>query len=271
VSPVSPVSRARAAGAARRVRAIGRAELLLLWRNRMALFNALVPPVAIIALVAGANADSGGLSTNAFLVTTLLGFVLLSVVYNMLVGTYVARREELMLKRLRVGEATDAEILAGTAGAAIVLALAQIVLFVVAGAVFLRLPVPVNAPVLAFGVLAGVGVFVLLAAASATFTRTVELAQVTTVPIVLACLAGSGVIVPLSVLPGPVAAALRFMPLTPVVELLRLGWLGTTGDGPPRTFVGVLGAAALPAGVLAAWTVLGAVVVRRWFRWEPRR
>jgi len=258
-----------------RIRALGRAELLLLWRDRMALFNAVVPPVAIVGLAAGTPAGGGGrgdaLSGNAFLVTSLLGFVLLGAAYYTVVGTFVARREGLVLKRLRVGELTDAQVLVGTASPAIVLALAQIVLFTAAGAVFLGLPVPVNAAVLALGALGGAGVFVLLAAASATVTRTVELAQVTTLPVVLACLLGSGVLIPLEALPGPVAAVLRFLPLAPAVELMRLGWLGTAGTGAPADFVGVFGAAAAPAATLAGWAVLGVVVVRRWFRWEPRR
>jgi ABC-2 type transport system permease protein len=256
----------------RRIRSIGRAELLLFWRNRTALFNAVLLPVTIVGLAASANIDDGGgLLGNAFLVTSLLGLVLLGVVYYTLVSTYVARREELVLKRLRVGELTDAEILAGTASPAVAIAVAQIVLLIVAGAVFLGLPMPVNAPVLALGALGGVGLFVLLAAASATFTRTVEMAQVTTLPILGACLVGSGLMLPLEVLPGPVAGVLRFLPLTPALELMRLGWLGTTGEGPPKDFVGVLGAAAVPVGILVAWVVVGILAVRRWFRWEPRQ
>jgi ABC-2 type transport system permease protein len=82
---------------------------------------------------------------------------------------------------------------------------------------------------------------------------------------------GSGVMVPLQVLPGPVAGVLRFLPLTPAVDLMRLGWLGTTGDGAPKDLLGVLGAAAGPAAILAVWVALSVVAVRRWFRWEPRR
>ena len=258
--------------ATRRIRSIGRAELLLLGRDLPALFNALVPPFAVVVLAATAKVDHGtGLSGNAFLVTGLLGFVILSVVYYTLVGTYVARREERVLKRLRVGELTDAEILAGTASPAVVIAVVQIALYIGAGAVFLGLPVPVNVPVLALGVLGGAGVFVLLAAASTTFTRTAGMAQFTTLPVVVACVLGSGLVMPLDILPGPVAAILRFLPLHPAVDLMRLGWLGTTGDGTPKDFVGVLGAAAVPVGILAAWTAFGVLAVRRWFRWEPRR
>ncbi|WP_233625186.1 ABC transporter permease [Actinoplanes sp. ATCC 53533] len=262
--------------AMRRTRSIGRAELLLFWRNRTALFNALLVPVLIMGAVAGATMDSdaardGELRGNALLTTGMLGFVLISVVYYNLVTTYVARREELVLKRLRVGEVTDLEILAGTASPAIAIAAAQIVLFVVAGAALLGLPVPVNAPVLILGAMGGVGVFVILAVASSAFTRTVELAQITTLPVLVVCMLGSGLVVPLELLPGPAADIVRLLPLTPAVELMRLGWLGTTGEGVPRDFVGVLGAATAPAMTLALWAALGVAAVRRWFRWEPRR
>ena len=234
-----------------RTASLVRAELLLFWRNRLAMVNALVPPVAIIGLAAGAGLGA------VPLVTGLLGLVQLSTVYYALVTTYVARREELVLKRLRVGVLTDLEILAGTAGPAVAVALAQIVLYLAAGAVFLGLPAPVDVPLLALGVLGGIVVFVPLAAASAAYTRTVDLAQLTTLPIVMACLLGSGLMVPLDALPGPVAGALRLLPMAPAVELMRLGWRG--------------GSAGLaPVLTLAVWTVVGALAARRWFRWEPR-
>jgi ABC-2 type transport system permease protein len=253
------------------IRSIGQAELVLFWRNRTALFNALVLPIAIILPITSIKFDGDALSHNAFLITSLLGFVMLAPVYYNLVTTFVARREELVLKRLRVGELSDTEILAGTASSAIVIALTQIVLFIGAGAVLLDLPIPVNAPVLLLGIVGGVALFALLAAVSAAYTRTVEMAQVTSLPVLMACIIGSGLMVPLTTLPDVVANALRLLPLTPVLDLLRLGWVGTTGEAAPRDFAGVLGSAAAPVAVLAVWTVLGAVAVRRWFRWEPRR
>jgi ABC-2 type transport system permease protein len=255
----------------RRIRSVGGAELLLFWRNRTALFNALVLPVAFALAIATADVGGGALPANAFLLTGLCAVVLLIAGYYNLVTTYVARREELVLKRLRVGELTDAEILAGTAGPSVAVALGQIVLIVAGGAAFLGLPVPVNLPVLLAGVLAGTVVVVLLAAVSAVFTRTVETAQVSTLPILLVCLIGSSVLVPVAELPGTVAAVARVLPLSPVVELMRLGWLGTTGSREPAGFVAVFGLAAAPAAILAGWVVIGSMAVRRWFRWEPRR
>ena len=71
--------------------------------------------------------------------------------------------------------------------------------------------------------------------------------------------------------PEIVVAVLRALPLTPVVDLMRLGWLGTTGEADPAGFAGVFGEALIPAGILVAWIVVCLVAVRRRFRWEPRR
>lgn len=233
--------------------------------------TALLLPVAMVGFMALNSEQRGELSANAFAITGMLGFVVLFVVYHNLVTTYVARREELVLKRLRSGEARDPEIIVGAAVPAIVVALTQAVLAVAAGAVFLDLPVPVNAPVLVAGLLAGIAVFVLLAAGSTAFTRTVEVAQISTTPVIVVCSVGSGVITPLDAMPDQLADVLRFLPLTPVVDLVRLGWLGTTGPATPVGFGGVFAEAVAPLAILVGWTALGTYGFRRWFRWEPRR
>jgi ABC-2 type transport system permease protein len=61
-----------------------------------------------------------------------VAFALLSAVYYNLVTALVARREQLVLKRLRTGESTDPEILAGTAAPAIAIAWAEIAVAAVA-------------------------------------------------------------------------------------------------------------------------------------------
>jgi len=63
-----------------------------------------------------------------------MAFALLSAVYCNLVTALVARREQLVLKRLRTGESTDPEILTGTAAPAIAIAWAQIAVAAVAAA-----------------------------------------------------------------------------------------------------------------------------------------
>ena len=254
-----------------RFRSVSVAELRLFGRNRTAMFSALAIPLILALAVSGAGVEESGTSMAAIVVTSLLGYVLLAAVYYNLVTTYVTRREDLVLKRLRAGELTDGEILTGIATPMVAVALAQMVVFVLLGAALFGLPVPVNALVLLFAAIGGVVVFVLLAAVSTEFTRTTESAQVTTLPVMLACLIGSMLYSSLDDAPEIVVAVLRALPLTPVVDLMRLGWLGTTGEADPAGFAGVFGEALIPAGILVAWIVVCLVAVRRRFRWEPRR
>lgn len=102
---------------------------------------------------------------------------------------------------------------------------------------------------------------VALAAVTAGFSRTAESAQVTSLPFMFVSVLGSGMTVPLEVLPDRVASVCELLPLSPVITLVRGGW---TGD---LTAYEALGAVA----TALAWTVLAVFAVRRWFRWEPRR
>ena len=231
--------------------AVGQAELTLFWRNKTALFNSLLLPLLIAPALMAANAEG------VPLIVGLIGFVLLMAVYYNLVTTFVARREELVLKRLRVGELRDPEILFGASLPSVVVALGQIVLFAVIVGVVTGADLPTRPWFLVLGVVGGVAVFALLAAVSSAFTRTVEMAQVTSLPVLIACLLGSGLFFPMSVFPDGVGAVVRLLPLTPVLDLVRAAW----ADGPVLQ----------PMIVLAVWIGLGIYAVRRWFRWDPRR
>jgi ABC-2 type transport system permease protein len=256
-----------------RVAALARAEGVLLRRNRLALLNALVlPAVLVYALKAAPSvADAGSRGVGAILLTGLMAFVLLSAVYYNLVGAMVARREQLVLKRLRTGESTDGEILAGTAAPAIAIAWAQIAMAAVAAVAVLGMDPPANAALVLVALILGTAVFVLLAAVSSAVTRTVEMAQVTTLPVLMLPFALSGLVFPLAMLPEPVRSLAQALPLTPVVELMRLGLTGTAADGHHLGLAATFGASGIPVLVLAAWITAGVWAIRRWFRWEPRR
>jgi ABC-2 type transport system permease protein len=251
--------------AAGRTAALARAEVTLLARNRTALFTALVmPPVTIGSMKSSLDRSDApaktGLGTGELLLTGGIVMVLTLVVYTTLVAAYVSRREELVLKRLRTGEVRDAEILGATALPAVVIALVQIVLLVVLGAALWSVRLPQRPDLMLAGVALGTALAAALAAATAAATRTVESAQVTALPLILVAFVGSGVGVPLEVFPDGLAEVLRLLPLTPVVDLVRGGWVGGLGA-----------AEALRAlGTALAWTVLSVVIVRRRFRWEPR-
>uniref|UniRef100_UPI000A62E952 ABC transporter permease n=1 Tax=Streptomyces sp. NRRL B-24085 TaxID=1709476 RepID=UPI000A62E952 len=113
----------------------------------------------------------------------------------------------------------------------------------------------------ALGLLLGLVMCAALAAVTAAVTRTVESAQVTTLPFVMISMVLSGVAVPLELLPGTFASVCELLPLSPVITLVRGGWAGTLSA---YEALGALGTA-------LAWTVLAVFAVQRWFRWEPRR
>ena len=56
-----------------------------------------------------------------------------------------------------------------------------------------------------------------------------------------------------------------------MIELGRLGLVGTTWDGQAVDTAGAWAASPLPLAVLAGWLVAGAVLARLVFRWAPRR
>ena len=112
--------------------ALSRAEFTLLRRNRVLLFNALVMPLVfpIALLIVGSRAgdlEAAGVST---VLEIFALFILVFVVYYNLLSVFTTRRDELVLKRLRTGESSDFQILAGPAVPSFVL---TVVLSVIVG------------------------------------------------------------------------------------------------------------------------------------------
>ncbi|MEU5631444.1 ABC transporter permease [Streptomyces rishiriensis] len=250
---------------ARRMAALARAELTLLGRSRSTLLTAvLMPlalPVSLAPAIGGMHVQDAGLTAGLVLLPAGIGFSLLFGVYSALTVIYTARREELVLKRLRTGELRDVEILCGSALPVLATGLVQSAVLVAGSTVLLDVPAP-KAPLLAvLGLLFGLVMCAALAGVTAAATRTVESAQVTTAPMVLVSMACSGMAVPLELMPHGLASACALQPLSPVIALVRGGWTGALSAHD------ALGA----VGTALAWTALAVFAVRRWFRWEPRR
>lgn len=249
-----------------RMLALARAELTLLRRNRTALFGALLMPLMMILFMVGMaenlGMDSSELSIAAIVGTGSIGMVLVIAVYSTLIPSYVARREERVLKRLRTGEVTDHEILAGTALPAIAVGVIQIVAIVGIGAIHPSLSLPSRPDLLLAGVLIGLVLMVLMAIVTAGLTRTVESSQLTAMPVLMVAMFTSGMMVPLDIMPDTLADICRLLPMTPAVELIRAGWLG-----PGVTDVNVLKALA----VSLVWLMISVHAARRYFRWDSRQ
>ncbi|MGW1398485.1 ABC transporter permease [Streptomyces sp. NPDC002405] len=248
-----------------RMAALARAELALLARSRSALVAGvllpLVLPFSVRTAAAQMNLKDAGLTVGLVILPAAIGFSLLFAVYSTLVGVFVSRREQLVLKRLRTGELRDAEILTGAALPAVATGLVQCLLLTGACTALLHVPAP-RAPHLAVaGLLLGLLLGVLLAAVTAGFTRTTESSQVTSLPLLMVSMVGSGLAVPLELLPERLARLCELLPLTPVITLVRGGWTGDLGVHDTLRAL----------AVALAWIVIAVFAVRRRFRWEPRR
>ncbi|WP_316522366.1 ABC transporter permease [Kitasatospora brasiliensis] len=259
----------------RRLLALGRAEATLLLRNRTALFTALVLPLFLIFALQGSLAKQAEsnpeLDIDSLLVYGSVGMVLALVVYYNLTAAYVGRRSELVLKRLRTGEARDLEILLGTAVPSLTLGLLMAALIGIGGSLGLHLTVPVNPVLMLLGLLLALATMIALAALSSAFTKSVESAGITTLPVMLVIQLGSGLFFPLDVMPEQLANICRLLPTTPAFQLIRVGWFGTDGSTAPTDFLGSwsTGGSYLVTGTI--WLGLAAWGAVRYFRWEPRR
>ncbi|MFD7906770.1 ABC transporter permease [Kitasatospora sp. NPDC057904] len=261
--------------ALRRLASLGRSEATLLLRNRSALFTALLLPVLMIAgrrsMLKQQASDHPGLDVDSLLIIGTIGGILAFVVYYNLTAAYVGRRNELVLKRLRTGEARDLEILAGTAVPSVSLALLMSAVVAGGGAAFLHLGAPVNPLLLAAGLLLSIGTMMATAALTSAFTKTVETAGITTLPLLLVSQFGSGLFIPLEVMPDRVADFCRLLPTTPGFQLIRIGWTGTDGSAAATGFGGTWSTAVPHLVTGAVWLGLAGWGAVRYFRWESRR
>ncbi|AKE00236.1 ABC transporter permease [Rhodococcus erythropolis] len=260
-----------------RIATLSRSEFTLLGRNRLLLFNAIVLPLIFPVGMLYPSRD-GGLSdksVSAGLEVFAL-FLLVFVVFYNLLSVYATRRDELVLKRLRTGECSDAEILAGPAVPSWVL---TALLTVVIGIAVMVLggSAPVNPVLVLVAVIGGAALFTALALITSAVTRNAEAAQITCMPILILATAGMSSI--RNVVPDNIARILDFTPLAAVVDLLNLGWLGRTtgeladlGDAPGAAagFVDTFGSAGQPLLVMLAWIVGSVLIANVHFRWEPR-
>lgn len=255
----------------RRTFALAGAETRLYLRNRTAVVNSALLPLLLVAAIPVLGFGDGAVPVGPRLLVSAIGVMLVFLTYTNLLATFVARREDLVLQRMRTGELTGAEVILGTATPTLLITVGQVALVGAGIAAVGEWTAPVDVVLPLVALIGGGALMLLLAAASTAFTRTSESAQITALPLMLASTTLSGLFFPLSALPDPLATVARFLPLTPIVELSQLGLAGLPWDGEAVGWSGAWTAALLPLAVLAGWLVLGSALARRGFRWAPRR
>lgn len=268
----SPVARSL-----RRLTGMATAEMRMLLRNKVAFFYAVaMAPLMVLMLMnlpmvtmLAESMPHGGLAT--MITTTLVLMGLSLAVYYNLTTAVVARRESLVLKRLRSGSAHPAEILASVALPNVFVLLAQTILVLAATCAAFGAPAFTNPLLVLVGLGLGAVFFSICAFQTGVSTRTVEASQLTTMPGVLLFMGISGMVVPLSSMPERVESLMHLLPVVPVSELVMLGLNGTTMDGRHLGLAETWAAAAQPVAVMVAWTIACGWYLRRTMAWEPRR
>lgn len=250
------------------------------WRNRRSTFIGFLLPVLLALVVAVplhgkriAGVDAAAHSTVGF-----LGFALVTTFINLLNGL-VARRDDLVLKRLRGTEVPAWTVLAGQFGAAGAVVLLQAVALGGLAVLWFGAPLPADPLLLLVALTAGFLLFALLAAALSGLTPGTEAAPMVATPVLLLCMFTSGAVAPLASLPGWLQPLAHALPLAPTVETLRTAWFGrpfgteSWAGGPlPELDLPAIWQHALPSLLLTlAWAAAATALTRRLFRWEPRR
>ncbi|MGY1452592.1 ABC transporter permease [Streptomyces sp. SS8] len=249
--------------ALRHMRTLFRIEWKLFNRIRANYVFAVAVPLMLLVAMRSVQEQmdlaAHGVDAGPLMVSTSAGILLIFTLYSSVTGLYVARREELVLKRLRTGEVSDPVILAGGASMYVALTVAQIaVVAVVLSVMFGAAPrQPLSAVA---GLATGVALMTAMAAATAALCRSVESVMVATLPAIFVLPLVSGVYIPREVLPDALGDVLAYAPLSPTVDLIRSGWTGQ------------LSVAEVPVRIVldAVWAALFAWVAFRRFRWEPR-
>lgn len=256
-----------------RLRSLGAAEARQFLRNKVLLFMMSFPVLVAVGLYlmlahAGTREVAVASATESLSIMTLT-----FIVYYSVLSMATTRRDEKVLKRLRTGEATDREILTAFAVPGVLLTLLSCIISVaillIAGA-----PLPVNPLPVLVALLLGCVIAAGLALLTSTITQNAEVAQMTSMPVILlAVFSQAGI---RTALPESVQRIFDLTPFALISDLVQLGWTGATV---PQLQTGTtpLGAAEVLAGtwqpmlILAAWAVAVTWAGVRYMKWDSHR
>lgn len=226
-------------------------ELRLLLRKRITAFSVVLIPLAVCALawLQFRSLPASDWPPGLGIMSTML---LLFSVFLVSTTVFTARRQSLVLQRLRTSELTDNGVFAGIAGPIAAVGLVQIVVFL-GFCLVIGAPAPSNIGIVLIGLVTGVIGALLGGIVTAAFSRSVEVTQITAMPFLLVALAGTF----LARFDTPVGVIGELLPLAGPAELITQGWTGS------------IPLAALASSLL--WPVLLGLASMKFFKWEPRQ
>ena len=233
-----------------------RLERKLFWRNPSAAFFNFVLPLLLLLLTGTVYAGTGADDQLDVLIPGIAGMSVMATTFNSLTFNVPFLREQGILKRVRGTPIPAGSYLFGLLGSAVANAFVQVALVVVLGNLLYGVDWPREPLTLAAFTALGVACFAALGVAFAHLIPNVDSAPAYSNAVFLPVILISGVFYESDALPGVLQAIAEALPLKHVVDGLSAGIVGTEID------------VAVAAGTVGAWTVAGAVIAVRFFRWE---
>ncbi|WP_017581483.1 ABC transporter permease [Nocardiopsis valliformis] len=190
-------------------------------------------------------------------------------------NVFAARRESLVLKRLRVSGVPQTAIFGGVVLVVVLFSLALTVL-IVGGITAMGGTMPKDPVLLLVAVLLSAVAMSLVGLLITPLVRSAESAQMFSVVPMMALLLTGGIFFPLDLMPDAVRSVVQFLPVAPAAELAQAAYTGYDVfggyEGAEALGTAALWTNALPAvGVMLAWIVVLSLLVRRYFKWDPRQ
>ncbi|MBP2322452.1 ABC-2 type transport system permease protein [Kibdelosporangium banguiense] len=227
-------------------------ELRLLLRKRITAVSVLAVPIGVCAL---AWLQYRGMAASEW--PSSLGFtatmMLLFSVFLVSTTVFTARRQSLVLQRLRTSELSDNGVFAGVSVPIMLVGLVQLVVFF-AFCIAIGAPSPSRPLFVLLGLILGLVLALLAGIATAAFSRSVEVTQITAMPVLLAGMAGMFMVPQTD---SVVSTIGTLLPFAGIGELITKGWAGST-----------------PSLALASslvWLLILGFTAARYFKWEPRQ
>ncbi|GAA2211070.1 ABC transporter permease [Nonomuraea monospora] len=226
----------------------------LFWRDKSMLFASVITPVGLAVGLPTLmrHVTAQGVANATALAQSSIAILLAITAFMNITVALTARRDQLVLKRLRSTRLTDGQLLVGQIASTATQTVVLIVVCAVAVRLSAGVPLPSDPSAFAAVTIAGSAVMALLGAAYTAAIPRAELAAAYTMPVFLVAAVSAGAMGPVPV-PSWLRPVLDLLPTTLVVDAVRTGDL------------------LLPFAALAGWAVAGVLALRLWFRWEPRR
>ncbi|WP_026126849.1 ABC transporter permease [Nocardiopsis xinjiangensis] len=263
--------------AAKQTLRLTRTEVILFARYKTAwMYLALPLFFAFMSLQFPGDPVVAGLGTGELMMLGMTGVISLIIGLGHASNVFTARRESLVLKRLRVSGVPAVAIFGGVIG--VVFAFSLLLAAVIIGLVMAISEggFPRDPLMLVTAILLGSLVFSLLGLAVTPLVRNAEMAQMAAMVPMMILLFASGGILPLEFLPETARTVVGLLPALPAGELVQAAYTGYDVFGgfegaTEQSVLGLWGSALPSLAVLVGWIVVLSLVVARFFRWDPRQ